>query len=183
MYKLRGQLIFAPSDLIVFMESDFASWMDRFNLEFPGELTPDESDDTMRLLQTRGNQHELDYLESQKRSEKRIREITSGSDAHEQTLAALREGHELIYQASLVRDNFAGYADFLSRKDGRSKLGDYHYEVWDTKLALKAKPYFVIQLCCYADMLEAIQGRLPEFIGVVLGDKETKIFRTTDYYY
>src|SRR5262249_31719647 len=134
MYKLNGQLIFSPSDLIVFMESDFASWMDRFHLEFPGEITPDESDETMKLLQQRGGQHESDYLKLQKRSDKRVCEIASGPGSREQTLAALRQGHEIIYQASLARDNFAGYADFLCRTEGPSNLGDYHYEVRDTKL-------------------------------------------------
>src|SRR5437870_13834098 len=53
---------------------------------------------------------------------------------------------------------------FLSPCKSTSKLGNHSYEVWDTKLARRAKPYFVIQLCCYAEMLEAIQGFRPEFI-------------------
>ncbi len=183
MRKHHGQIVFAPSDLIVFMESEFASWMDRFNVEFPGEITPDDSDETMLLLQDRGNQHELAYLDALKGEEKRVFEIPRGASEHELTVTAIREGHEIIYQASLARDSFAGRADFLMKKDGASALGDYHYEVWDTKLALKAKPYFVIQLCSYAEMLEVVQGRLPEFVGVVLGDNVTRRFRTADYFY
>ena len=69
------------------------------------------------------------------------------------------------------------------RVDGPSILGSYHYEVWDTKLARKPKPYFIIQLCCYAEMLEGIQGRLPSELQVVLGTKERRRFRTEDYFY
>jgi predicted RecB family nuclease len=80
---------------------------------------------------------------------------------------------------------FAGYSDFLVRTEGSSRLGSYHYEVWDTKLARSVKPYFAVHLCCYAEMLEAMQGRLPDMIGVVLGKGERRRLRTQDqlYYY
>ena len=95
----------------------------------------------------------------------------------------MRAGHGVIYQGALALGSFAGIADFLVRVDGPSILGSYHYEVWDTKLARKPKPYFIIQLCCYAEMLEGIQGRLPSELQVVLGTKERRRFRTEDYFY
>jgi uncharacterized protein len=47
------------------------------------------------------------------------------------------------------------------------------------------KPYFAVQLCCYADMLEALQGRRPEHIGIILGNGDRKPLRTDDcwFYY
>ena len=33
---LSGQLVFSPSDLICYLASPFASWMDRYALENPG---------------------------------------------------------------------------------------------------------------------------------------------------
>ena len=78
---------------------------------------------------------------------------------------------------------FAGFPDFLVRVDGDSALGAWHYEVWDTKLARHPKPYFLIQLCCYADMLEAAQERRPREVQVVLGTKEARRFRTDDFFY
>ena len=66
------------------------------------------------------------------------------------TREALNSGADVIAQAYLEFENFGGFADFLIKVPGKSNLGDYHYEVWDTKLSKKMKPYFAIQLCCYA---------------------------------
>ena len=37
-----GQLIYSPSDLVRYLASPFASWMDRYYLEDPDAVTPDE---------------------------------------------------------------------------------------------------------------------------------------------
>jgi uncharacterized protein len=71
----------------------------------------------------------------------------------------------------------------LIRIPGHSEFGDWQYEVWDTKLARGMKPYFAIQLCCYSEMLEALQGRLPEHAGIILGNGERKLLRISDYYF
>jgi predicted RecB family nuclease len=99
------------------------------------------------------------------------------------TIRAMQEGAEIIYQAALQDNQFAGYADFLFKVPGESKLGNYHYEPWDTKLALSSKPKFLIQLCCYADLLREVQGVLPKHLVVVLGNNEEQKFRTEDYIY
>ena len=52
-----------------------------------------------------------------------------------------------------------GYADFLRRVPRPSDLGDWSYEVWDTKLARHAKASAVLQLCLYSDMVSDLQGR------------------------
>jgi len=69
----------------------------------------------------------------------------------------MQQGREVIYQARLRHGEFAGWVDFLFRVNGPTGLGAWHYEVWDTKLSRSLKPYFAIQLCCYADMLNSIQ--------------------------
>jgi len=45
-----GTLTYSPSDLVRFQGSPFATWMDRFALERPGVVTPDEADDQDRLV-------------------------------------------------------------------------------------------------------------------------------------
>ena len=42
MKKESGTIVYSPSDLIRYMASPFASWLDRYNLENPGVITPDE---------------------------------------------------------------------------------------------------------------------------------------------
>ena len=81
----------------------------------------------------------------------------------------MRRGEEIIYQGYLACDDFAGYPDFLVRVESPSDLGAWSYEPWDTKLARHTKPYFLVQLCCYAEMLERAQGVRPQHLRVVLG--------------
>lgn len=183
MRKISSSILYSPSDLIVFMESEFASWMDRFQLERPGEVKMDQADPTLEILRRKGFEHEAAYLESLRSSGLDVVEIPDGQESFNATASAMREGRDVIYQAALSNGAFAGRADFLVKVARKSDLGNFHYEVWDTKLSRESKPYFVIQLCCYAEMLEAIQGKLPDCIGIVLGDGSQKRFRTADFFY
>ena len=186
MYKKQGSLYYSPSDLTRYMDSPYASWMDRLVIEQPDiPSEKDPGDPLMRLLAHKGYAHE-DALEATLTGQGlSLIKIESGSkeEKREQTLVAMHEGVDVIVQARLELDDFGGFADFLVKVSGPSQLGDYHYEVWDTKLATKIKPTFVIQLCCYAEMLESIQGYLPAFITVALGNGEQTKLRTRDYFY
>jgi uncharacterized protein len=79
----------------------------------------------------------------------------------------MSEGWDVIYQAPLSLNQWTGAADFLLRVPGRSRLGEWQYEIADTKLAHDAKPSALIQLCVYAEALSAMQGAPPEHIIVV----------------
>ena len=190
MYK-KERMYYSPSDLTTYMESPFASWIDRLAQEHP-ELTPEKdlSDEFMGLLQQKGYEHE-DKLETRFIAEDKTLvkiEGSSNTEKHIKTLEAMKEGVEIIVQARLKLDQFAGFADFLVKvihDSGQtpSKLGNWHYEVWDTKLASRVKPTFIIQLCCYAQMLESIQGCLPKSITVALGNGEMEVLKTYDFYH
>jgi predicted RecB family nuclease len=178
-----GRMLYAPSDLINYMESDFVSWMDRLYKLFPDQFQPDESDDNTKILQAHGDRHEREFLSLLASEGKDICEIVIDGNALESTLDAMRAGREVIYQGVLALEPFEGRSDFLVRCDGvQSIFGNYAYEVWDTKLARKPKPYFIIQLCSYAEMLQHTQGVLPSEIAVVLGNKQIQKFRTADYF-
>ena len=99
------------------------------------------------------------------------------------TLAAMQLGADVVYQAALSLLPFTGYADFLVKVEGKSRFGDFYYQVWDTKLAKTLKPYVVVQLCCYAEMLEALQGRRPTHIVAALGNGDNQRLLTNDYFY
>lgn len=176
---------YSPSDLIRFMESPYASWMDRYALEFP-HLAPekDVQDPLAIVLQKRGYAHE-DRLEmsfkAQGLSVAKI-EGTSDIEKYTSTLLLMNQGVEVIVQARLESDTFKGFADFLIKTPGSSDLGDFHYEIWDTKLSNYLKPGHILQLCCYAEMLESIQGIFPKSIVVVLGNGEERRLRTNDYF-
>ena len=56
-----------------------------------------------------------------------------------ETLAAMRAGADVIYQATFFDGRWRGHADFLVRVEVPSDLGPWSYEVWDTKLARHVK--------------------------------------------
>ena len=184
MKKIKDTLVYSPSDLIKFLESPFASWMDRFDLENPGKFKRDGDDKSDKLLQDKGMDHERKVLTALTTEHKTVTTIASSGDftaRHEATIAAMKSGADVVYQAALKKDSFMGYADFLLKVQGKSSLGDYHYEAWDSKLARSTKPYFVIQLLAYSEMLEAIQGVFPASITVVLGTEERKALKTVEF--
>jgi predicted RecB family nuclease len=184
MYKIHGQLVFSPSDLNTFWESRFASWMDRLALEHPERCPkPDPDDPLSATLQQRGFAHENATIQEFKRLGKSVVEIARDDRAVEKTLEAIRSGVDVICQAKLVKGQFSGYADFLVKMAVPSQLGDYHYEVWDTKLSNRLKPTYILQLCMYTEMLTDIQGLLPKSMTVVLGSNDHEVLKTSDFLY
>jgi uncharacterized protein len=168
----------------MYMDSHFASWMEHFALTNPELLPPaDKEDELMGLLQHKGLQHEKEVLNSFVKKGLSVAQIMRSPHATEDTLAAMQSGADIIYQAALSAPPFKGYADFLVKVEGKSHLGDFYYEVWDTKLSKTVKPYFIVQLCCYADMLEALQGRRSQHVVVVLGNGDQACLCTNDYFY
>ena len=175
--KIHSQhLHYSPTDLTLFMRSPFASWMNRYARQCP-EQAPERDIDAglVCVLQSKGYQHEKvqeDIFISQGLSVLHISdELAQTRKAKKlSTIEAMQHGIDVICQARLEYNQFAGYADFLMKVPGCSNLGDYHYEVWDTKLSRKPKPEYIMQLCCYAEMLESIQGRRPAKAVIVVGN-------------
>ena len=184
MQLIQNNLFFAPSDLITFMESPFASHMERWRVEDRSvSRLMDPEDDVKETIKKKAYEHENAFLEKLRSDGKEVIliEWDDPEPTRERTRKAMRSGADVIAQAYLELDNFGGYADFLVRKSGKSKLGDFHYEVWDTKLSRKMKPYFAIQLCCYAEMLEQEQGIPSERVAIVLGDDQRFPLKTRNY--
>ncbi len=173
----HNAIVYSPSDLIRFMESPFASWMERLRLEHRELAVRDQPSEESELIAKTGGLHEAAYLRTLKESGRDVCEIPRGDDASARTRKAMAAHREVIFQGYLTTGPFAGYTDFLVLGDGGL------YQVWDTKLARKVKPYFLVQLCCFAEMLGDVQGARPENVCVVLGDNDTRKFRTNDYYY
>jgi predicted RecB family nuclease len=185
MQKRGDQFFYSPSDLITFMESRFASFMERWKLINPsiGELI-DEEDVMLKTLQQKGYAHEDDFLDELREKKKSVVAVKRADPDTmlEKTRIAMADGAEVIAQAYLTLENFGGLADFLIKIPGESKLGNYHYEIWDAKLSKKIKPYFAVQLCCYAEMLMLEQGIRPENVAVVLGDNKIKHLKVREYF-
>jgi uncharacterized protein len=186
--RIGDRYIFAPTDLVNFTLSEFITWMDRYAWERPGEIEADPIGEEQKIIQDKGIEHERAFLEALAADGRRVCDLSEFKGRSGPTLDAMRRGKEIIYQGYLVNGEFAGYPDFLIRVDSPSQLGAWSYEPWDTKLARHPKPYFLIQLCCYAELLEAVLGLRPKWLRVVLGSKgsdgpETAAFRTDDFFF
>ncbi|MBI1389034.1 MAG: TM0106 family RecB-like putative nuclease [bacterium] len=180
MFKKSGELVFSPSDLICYYESPFASWMDRYYLENPGSIAPDDLTDEQSLIVQSGERHEQAVLKNIRAKYGEIAEIDR-SDYHaafSATRSAINARVPVIYQGALESGRFAGFTDFLIRHDTGG------YRVWDVKLARSPKPYFVLQLCCYCEMYAEATGEpLPDRFGVILGTGDWIEYRLEDFIY
>jgi predicted RecB family nuclease len=132
----------------------------------PDFFSPDAA-----VLRERGNEHEMAFLSHLEAQGLRIARPGDGPDENvgfERTLSAMREGADVIVQATLLDGRWFGRADVLRRVSRPSRhLGGWSYEVWDTKLARETKAGSVLQICLYSDLLGTIQGERPELMYIV----------------
>ncbi|GAA5142525.1 TM0106 family RecB-like putative nuclease [Prosthecobacter algae] len=178
MKKIGANIIYSPADLIRYLESPFSSWMDRCYLEDRASFIPDKETEDQKLIFETGYKHENRVLSRFKDSTPGLIEIPTDEfeKAKAQTSLALIAKPPIIFQAALDLDQFAGYADFLIL-DSTGK-----FQVWDTKLAHSPKPYYIVQLCCYSEMLAAATGDdVPNSFGVILGNDNRVEFRVKDF--
>lgn len=162
-----NRFIYSPSDLSNFIHCKHLTSLDKQALN--GVLDkPNYTNKVMLALREKGQQFESSFLEILRQEGKSISVIEPGDPAaHEKTRKAIREGVEVIYQARLGKENeWWGWADFLIRVPQPSDLGDYSYEVMDTKLAAETKAATIIQISLYSEALGEIQGKSPEMMWV-----------------
>lgn len=132
---------------------------------------PEIWDPSLEVLWERGVAHERAYVEHLRARGMEIVEIEGVgiAPAHvEQTIAAMRAGAEVIVQGAFLQGVWSGRTDVLVRVSTPSDLGDWSYEVVDTKLARETKGGTVLQLCLYSDLLTNAQSRQPEQMHVVI---------------
>jgi uncharacterized protein len=146
---------------------------------------PQRRDPIVELLTERGREHEAAYLKHLRAQKLGVVEIRSvpGVDNVEATLAAMRDGAEVIYQAPLGDERWYGRADFLRKVPRPSKLGAWSYEVTDAKLATETRAGTILQLCVYSSLLERLQGSGPEQAHVVAPHHkfQPETYRLADY--
>src|SRR6478752_2411796 len=209
MQLIDGRPVYAATDLVGFLACSHRLALERAAM-MDLVAKPIRNDPSIELVAKRGLEHEQRYLDELHASGRHVVEIekdgsavaplgtgevTTPRDAGEelreaarQTIEAMRGGADVVYQATFFDGRWRGHADFLLRKDHArgepdSRLGAYHYEVADTKLARHVKAGAVLQICSYVDMLTPIQGVEPEHLYVVLGgrDRPTDRLRVDDY--
>lgn len=107
-------------------------------------------------------------------------------EAQERTIQALQDGNDIVFQATFFdepeneRIGFVGFADFLVKVSTRDPEGRYSttegegfaYQVWDTKLARKARVTALLQLAAYADQLRKLGIPVSDDTFLLLGNGE-----------
>jgi predicted RecB family nuclease len=184
-----GTVVVSATDLVGFLECGHLTSLELGRIDGRWERPHQRTDPEVVLLQERGDAHEAAYLARLQGEGRTVHVGTKDGlttpdrlrAAEADTLAAMRRGVDVIYQATLFDGRWRGHADFLLKVDGPSDLGDWHYEVADTKLARSVKGSALLQVCVYSDRLTAVQGRRPERIHVVTGDSETHTLRLDDF--
>lgn len=166
MRLLDGSPILSPTDL-----SSFLTCRHRTGLDLAvahGVLRkPVDDDPFAAILRRLGDEHERRHVDSLRAKQREVLNLKDVPDAYARTVAAMRDGVDVIVQARLEHGDLAGYADILLRVPGASDLGTWSYEVQDTKLARETKGGTILQLSAYSTLLAAVQGRMPERFHVV----------------
>lgn len=138
------------------------------------------------VVQQRGDAHEqayVAYLQTQGLNIVSLKDVTDDATAVAETQAAMQSGAPVIVQATLESGRWFGRADVLQRVERPSKLGDRSYEVYDCKLARETRAETILQLSLYSELLEAVQGFLPERMYVVSPAEtfQPEPYRVLDY--
>ena len=185
MYFSGDDLVLSPTDLTKHLACRHATTLDlaRARREIPAPAT---SDDALDLIFRLGLAHEADYLallEAEGRSVIRIPDPDETADRAQreaETLEAMRSGVDVVFQATFWHDGWGGQADFLLRVERPSALGEWSYEIADTKLARRMKVPALLQMATYAQRLTELQGVEPEGLYVVTGDGQSRPWRLVD---
>jgi predicted RecB family nuclease len=187
MQHIDGTTVYSATDLANFLECEHLAALDARALSDDAlKAQRSARDESAELFARKGDAHERAYLDRLRASGIDVIDIAADGgevdDKVARTLAAMRAGVTVIYQATLRDGALAGHADFLQRVDGEpSDLGAYRYEVADTKLARTPKAKFLVQLAFYSHLLAVAQGAGPRRMHVVLGDFTQRSYACADY--
>ena len=178
----KGKFFISPSDLNNFVACKYTALNEiKYHNK---EIKKNEDKANDKLWKEMGIEHEKKHFKILKDKYKKSISIKSDLDENDrfnETVRAIQKGYDLIYHAYLVDENFRGEADFLIKCDTPSELGDYSYEVYDTKITRNLKPRHVTQITAYSDMLGKIQKLMPQKMYLIDGSDELHSFKTIEY--
>jgi predicted RecB family nuclease len=141
-----------------------------------------------QMLVDKGLEHERAVLERYRAEGLSVFEVPDRDKANNESFQqwvdrvgdVFADRHDVVFQMPFVHEGIRGIADFLRRVDDADGDG-FTWEPIDAKLARNAaKPGHVLQLCFYAEAIEATTGRLPELLRIELGSGRSETARVAD---
>ena len=186
MFRTEAGLTISATDVAHFLDCRHLFALNLGAVDRIYEKPRKRDDPLVDLIAQRGRDHEKAFVNSLRQAGREVVEITrKNEDAVTDTLEAITRGAEIIVQGALRHDQWFGYTDILIRTDSSSALGNWSYEVADTKLARETRAGTIMQLGVYTSMLSEILGATPErFHVVVPGERGSTVqhtHRTDDY--
>lgn len=181
MRKIVDKQIYSPSDLSNYIHCKHLISLEKEALDGKRNK-PQYTNKVMLALQEKGEKFEAEMLEKFREDGKKIFcVLRDDRQAFEKTVQAIQNGYDIIYQARLGKANeWQGWADFLIKVAVPSDLGNFSYEVMDTKLATETKAATIIQISLYTEAVAEIQGKIPELMWVKTPHADIS-YRTDDY--
>ena len=143
-------------------------------------------DPLLEILWDRGAKHEAAYINSLKVQGLSVADLSAQVHRTEHlaaTLAAMRDGADVVVQGALADGCWFGKPDVMRRVPRPSALGSWSYEIYDTKLARETRAGTILQLGLYSELLATAQGARPEWFYVVTPDETAPVqaYRVDDY--
>ena len=183
MQQIEGKTRLSATDLTTHLACAHATTLDLEVAQGRRKRPEGGFDEQVQLVFDKGMEHERSYLATLEAQGLQIVVIPGrGSVAEREaaTVEAMCAGAQVIYQAAFADDQWVGYADFLLRVERPSLLGDWSYDVADTKLARHLQTAALLQMASYAQHLERIQGVAPQQLVVITGDRAEHPWRLVD---
>jgi predicted RecB family nuclease len=195
MFVRNGTVVCSASDLKAAVECEWGL-MRRLDAKLGRvEAVPEPEDSMNRRAAALGDEHERRQLDEYLRTfgpyapgrpggvavierPEDSTDFAALRAAQEETLAAMRDGADVVFQATVFDGTFLGFADFLVL-DRTSTDGD-RWEVYDTKLARRAKVTALLQLAAYAQQLEQLGLPIADTVHLLLGDGSRSSHRLAD---
>ena len=152
------------------------------------DLKPSEKTRIDNLRIKKGLDHEAEYFKKLSKKYKKIKNIKilknlSIEEKINETNDALKNGYDLIYGGWLKSKNWIGELDFLEINNAvKSNLGNWSYEIIDTKYTSKVKGDHIYQGCLYSLLLYEIQGIHSNNFYIVLKDFNKVAIKHSEVY-
>ncbi|MBL0171942.1 MAG: TM0106 family RecB-like putative nuclease [Gemmatimonadaceae bacterium] len=185
MRHTNGSYTLSASDLAAFLGCAHRTALDMAVATGARERLHEAPDPLLDALIERGKAHEARYVEALRARARGIVDLSAGTfnERHEATRQAMRDGVEVIVQGALADGEWMGYPDILQRMETASGLGEWSYEVEDTKLSRETRAGTILQLALYSDMLATVQGAVPQQFHVITPDPVAprQSYRVNDY--
>ena len=150
--------LYSPSMFKSYLNCKYTIFNEFYEDKLKLKRKEDTESDKLRLA--KGNEFENNYFKELQKKYSKVVDLkkgdqkTSKEDIAKETIKSMKEGYEIIRGGYLIDGKWRGEFDFLIiNKNTKSKLGDYSYEIIDTKNSNKPKPDHIIQLGMYSFLL------------------------------